>query len=55
MEHVRCPIIWVGDFNAHNPLWVSDSKDINGIVVEEFLDKYDLVAINDGRPTGIIF
>lgn len=21
MEHVRGPVIWVGDFNAHNPVW----------------------------------
>lgn len=35
MEKVRCPILWVGDFNAHNPLWGSDS---NRAVLAEFLD-----------------
>lgn len=32
MEHVRCHIVWVGDFNAHNALWGSDSKDNNEVV-----------------------
>lgn len=51
MEKVRCLVIWAGDFNAHNPLWGSVQRDSNGVVVEDFLDKYGLVVINDGRPT----
>jgi len=51
MEKVRCPVIWIGDFNAHNPIWGSDHRDKNGGIVEEFLDKYELVVLNDGRPT----
>lgn len=51
MNKVRSPVIWVGDFNAHNPIWGSESKDSNGVVVEEFLDKYNMVLLNDGRPT----
>lgn len=35
MEQVRPPVVWIGDFNAHNPLWGSKNKDRNGIVVEE--------------------
>lgn len=51
MEKVRCPVIWVGDFNAHNPMWGSDHRDKNGVIIEEFLDKYELVVLNNGRPT----
>lgn len=51
MEKVRCPVICVGDFNAHNPIWVSDHRDKNGVIIEEFLDKYELVVLNDRRPT----
>ena len=43
------PVLWVGDFNAHNPLWGSRQKDTNGEVVEDFLDQYELVCLNDGR------
>lgn len=51
MEHVRGSVIWVWDFNARNPLWGSDSKNHNGEIVEDFLDKNDLIVINDERPT----
>ena len=37
MGQVGSPCIWVGDFNAHNPLWGSRIKDRNGCNVEEFL------------------
>ena len=43
--------VWVGDFNAHNPLWGSERVDHNGKVVEDFLDRNDYVVLNDGRPT----
>ena len=51
MEKVEGPVVWVGDFNAHNPLWGSEGRDRNGAIVEEFLDKYDLVVLNDGGVT----
>lgn len=51
MEKIRCPVVWIGDFNAHNPLCGSDHRDKNGVIVEEFIDKYELVVLNDGRPT----
>lgn len=49
-ECVNTPVIWVGDFNSHNPLWGSNKKDNNGMVVEEFLETYNMAVINDGRP-----
>ncbi len=51
MSQLRHPVVWVGDFNAHNPLWGSKNKDKNGALIEDFLDKYSLVVPNDGRPT----
>ena len=50
-EEVGTPVIWVGDFNAHNPLWGSRDRDRNGEVIEELMDKQGLVCLNDGRPT----
>lgn len=35
MEKVESPVIWVGDFNGHNPLWGSKKMDRNGMVIEE--------------------
>lgn len=40
--------MWVEDLNAHNELLGSKKKDRNGIVVEEFIDKYNLVVSSDG-------
>lgn len=51
MDKVREPVIWVGDFNSHNPLWGSSNRDANGAVIEEFLDKHRLSVLNDGRAT----
>ena len=38
MERVRWPVVWAGDFNAHNPLWGSERRDSNGAVIEKMLD-----------------
>lgn len=51
IENVNSPVLWVGDLNAHNPLWGSRGIDENGQVLENFIDKHGLVVLNDGRPT----
>ena len=51
MEQIGAPVIWLGDFNAHKPLWGSRGKDTNRSTVEDFMDKYGLVCMNDGRAT----
>lgn len=40
-----------GRFNARSPLWGSGVRDLNGEVVENFMDGNNLVCLNDGRPT----
>lgn len=44
-------LIWCGDFNAHNSLWGSTCTDNNGRVVEEFMEEYALVCLNNGKGT----
>ena len=46
-------IIVCGDCNSHNPLWGSKSLDANGKTVEDFMNKFDLVLLNDCNPTRI--
>lgn len=53
MDQVRPPVVWTGDFNAHNPIWGSRIRDGNGVLIEDFIDKNNLVVLNDGRPTRI--
>ena len=45
------PFIIIGDFNAKHTLWVSNSCNRWGNIVEELIDKYDIVLMNDGTPT----
>jgi len=52
MDQVRLPVVWTGDFNAHNPLWGSRNIDVNGVLIEDFIDKNNLVLLNNGRLTG---
>lgn len=44
-------VVFCGDFNAHNTLWGSKNTDDNGGLIEEFMDDYTLVCLNDGRGT----
>jgi len=45
-------VIWCGDFNAHSTLW-GDKDDINGNVLEEFIEEKELICLNDGTCTRI--
>ena len=44
-------VLILGDFNAHNPLWGSKLKNIIGKNIEEFVDKNNLIILNNGSPT----
>lgn len=44
-------LVICGDFNAHNTLWGGTKIDGNGTTIEEFMDDYKLVCLNDGRNT----
>ncbi|XP_041912697.1 uncharacterized protein LOC121677772 [Alosa sapidissima] len=44
-------LVLCGDFNAHNTLWGGTKVDENGSTIEEFMDDYKLVCLNDGRNT----
>ena len=44
-------VIVVGDFNAHNTMWKSDKSDIRGLCIEEMIEKFNFVSLNNGTPT----
>ncbi len=46
-------LVWCGDFNGHSTLWGSEKNDFNGNIIEDMLDKCELVCVNDGRATRI--
>ena len=45
------PCIILGDFNAYSPRWGCASSDTRGRIIESFLDRNDLVVMNNGAPT----
>ena len=44
-------VIWTGDFNAHSTMWGCVDTDVNGQIIEDFLDEAGLVCLNDGQGT----
>ena len=51
IEQLPRPFLLLGDFNAHSPLWGSDSTSARGLMIEELLDECNLSLFNDGSPT----
>jgi hypothetical protein len=47
------PILFVGDFNAHNTLWGCSSTDRKGHEVEDFILSSNLCLLNGKDPTYI--
>lgn len=47
------PILFVGDINAHHPLWGSVHSDRRGDMMEEVFAQHDLVMLNSGETTYI--
>ena len=47
------PIVLMGDFNAHSPLWGDKLLDRRGKIVEDFINYNNLCSINDKTSTYI--
>jgi len=44
-------IVFVGDFNAHHPVWGGDPANTSGINLINFLESNDCVMLNTNIPT----
>ena len=51
LSQIHGPVMMVGDFNSHNPLWGSDYITPKGRVVENFISQNDLCLFNDSSYT----
>lgn len=51
LSNIPPPLLILGDFNSHSPLWGSVNYDPSGRKMVDFLDSLDLCILNDGRPT----
>ena len=50
VDQLPVPLLLLGDFNAHNPLWGSQNLDNKGKVIED-LDRNDKALFSDGSMT----
>ena len=46
LEQLPAPMILLGDFIAHNPLWKSKKMSTRGRMMEKILNIYNLLCIN---------
>ena len=51
LSQIHGPVMILGDFNAHNPLWGSDHQTPKGKVIETFISQNDVCLFNDGSHT----
>ena len=51
LEQLLAPMILLGDFNTHNPLWGSKKMSTRGRMMEKILDRYNLLCINKKEET----
>ena len=51
LSQMQEPVMLLGDFNSHNPLWGSEHLTPKGRVLETFMSQNDLCLFNDGSPT----
>ena len=51
LEQISGPVLLLGDFNAHNPLWGSKITNPKGKLLENIITKNDFCLLNDGSDT----
>lgn len=53
LSKIPSPLVILGDFNAHSPLWGSSSSDPSGNKLIDLMDSLNICLLNDGSPTRI--
>ena len=53
IRQLPAPLILLGDFNGHSPLWGCNKKNDKGTIIEEVLSDNDLCIYNDKSQTYI--
>ena len=51
IRQLPSPVLLMGDFNAHNPLWGGHILDEEGKIIDEVITSNDLVLFNDKSMT----
>ena len=53
LDGLTKPVMILGDFNAHHPAWGCTRLDARGKHTEEWMNKHNLVFLNDKSPTHL--
>ena len=51
LNQLPLPVILMGDFNAHSPLWGCKDLNSRGRVIEDFINNNNLCLLNEGIST----
>ena len=51
LEQLPAPMILLGNFKAHTPLWRSKKMRTRGRMREKFFNRYNLICINEKEET----
>ena len=53
MRQLPSPVLIMGDFNAHSPVWGGDKLDARGRMIEQFVSNNNLCILNNKSCTYI--
>ena len=53
LQQLPKPVLLLGDFNAHSPLWGDKRLCQRGKLIEQFITNNNLIFLNSGTPTYI--
>jgi ribonuclease HI len=51
VSQLPSPILFLGDFNAHSPLWGCNALDSRGKICEDLINRHNLCFLNGKTPT----
>jgi hypothetical protein len=51
VRQLPSPLLFLGDFNAHNPMWGSTSTNDKGNITEKLIDNFQPCILNNLSPT----
>lgn len=54
IDQLPLPVLLLGDFNAHNPLWGSIKTNNAGRKIERIFNQHNMVLLNSGQNTHFV-
>ena len=55
LDQLPAPMVVLGDFNSYNTLWGCRTTDLRDQIVEDVVNRRQLIILNNGSPTRISY